>query len=156
MGYEQKEKEVSGLSGWPRYELVQAKTRAMKDKWWAMKAHELQQAADMRDTKRFYDGLKTVFGPKTSGVTPLCNADGRTDSNEILQRWAEHFNNLLKRCLCNRLSLTFLLMQIFHRRISVTCQRSLSLTVSWANHPALERVLKFITRSNNHQQWVWV
>ena len=73
-----------------------------------MKAHELQQAADMRDTKRFYDGLKTVFGPKTSGVTLLCSADGQTlltDSNEILQRWAEHFNNLLKRCLCNCLSL---------------------------------------------------
>jgi len=70
----------------------------MKDKWWAMKAHELQQAADMKDTKRFYDGLQTVFGPKMSCVTPLSSADGQTmltDSNEILQRWAEHFNNLL-------------------------------------------------------------
>ena len=79
-------------------QLVQAKTRAMKDKFWATKAHELQQAADMKDTKRFYDGLKTVFGPKTSGVTPLCSADGQTlltGSSEILQRWAEHFNNLL-------------------------------------------------------------
>ena len=52
----------------------------------------------MKDTTRFYDGLKTVFGPKTSGVTLLYSADGQTlltDSNEILKRWAEHFNNLL-------------------------------------------------------------
>jgi len=78
-------------------QLVQAKTLVTKDKWWAMKAHELQQAADMKDTDVF-DVLKTVFGPKTSGFTLLCSANGQillTDSNKILQHSAEHFNNLL-------------------------------------------------------------
>jgi len=58
-------------------QLVQAKTRAIKDKWWATKAPELQQAADMKDTKRFYDGLKTVLVQKCQAFHRWSNSANR-------------------------------------------------------------------------------
>ena len=50
--------------------------------------------------KKFHDALKTVFGPKSSGATPLLIADGSTlltNKDAILKRWAEHFNSVLNR-----------------------------------------------------------
>ena len=47
-----------------------------------------------------YDALKTIYGPKRSGATPLLSADGSTlltDKDAILKRWAEHFNSVLNR-----------------------------------------------------------
>ena len=79
---------------------VQAKTREMKNKWWKEKSRELQEAADHRDIKRFFDGLKAIYGPKCGGLAPLRTADGDTlltNKDDVLKRWAEHFNNLLNR-----------------------------------------------------------
>ena len=48
--------------------------------------------------KKFHDALKTVYGPKSSGATPLLSADGSTlliDKDVILKRWAEHFDSVL-------------------------------------------------------------
>ena len=48
--------------------------------------------------KKFHDALKTVYGPKSSGATPLLSADGSTlliDKDVILERWAEHFDSVL-------------------------------------------------------------
>ena len=50
--------------------------------------------------KKFHDALKTIYGPKSSGATPLLSADGSTlltDKDAILKRWAEHFNSVLNR-----------------------------------------------------------
>ena len=50
--------------------------------------------------KKFFDALKTVYGPKSSGTTPLLSADGTsllTDKKAILKRWAEHFVGVLNR-----------------------------------------------------------
>ena len=50
--------------------------------------------------KKFFDALKTVYGPKSSGTTPLLSADGTsllTDKEAILKRWAEHFDCVLNR-----------------------------------------------------------
>ena len=50
--------------------------------------------------KKFNDALKTIYGPKSSGATPLLSADGSqllTDKDAILKRWAEHFNSVLNR-----------------------------------------------------------
>ena len=47
--------------------------------------------------KKFFDALKTVYGPQSSGTTPLLSADGTsllTDKEAILKRWAEHFGVL--------------------------------------------------------------
>ena len=48
--------------------------------------------------KKFHDALKTKYGPKSSGATPLLSEDGSTlltDKDAILKRWAEHFNSVL-------------------------------------------------------------
>ena len=45
--------------------------------------------------KKFHDALKTVYGPKGSGTTPLLGADGSTGKDAILERLAEHFNSVL-------------------------------------------------------------
>ena len=65
--------------------------------------------------KKFFDALKTVYGPQSSGTTPplpptpppppphthtLLSADGTslmTDKEAILRRWAEHFDGVLNR-----------------------------------------------------------
>ena len=60
----------------------------------------IQQVSDQKGAKRFYDGLKAVYGNQSCGATPLTSADGRTritDRSEILKRWAEHFNDVLNR-----------------------------------------------------------
>ena len=52
--------------------------------------------------KKFFDALKTVYGPQSSETTPLLSADGTsllTDKEAILKRWAEHFDGVLKRPL---------------------------------------------------------
>ena len=50
--------------------------------------------------KKFFDALKTVYGPQSSGTTPLLSADGTsllTDKKAILKRWDEHFDAVLNR-----------------------------------------------------------
>ena len=50
--------------------------------------------------KKFFDALKTVYGPQSSGTTPLLSADGTillTDKEAILKRGAEHFDGVLNR-----------------------------------------------------------
>ena len=79
---------------------VQKKLREMQDSWFSKKADEIQGYADSHDAKRFYSALKAVYGPQSSGSPPLLNADGTkllTEKNQILQRWAEHFNSVLNR-----------------------------------------------------------
>ena len=70
----------------------------MKESWWSAKATELQDAADRKDSKAFYEGLKKVYGPKTNGSFPVFSSDGETlisDKKEVLARWKEHFETVL-------------------------------------------------------------
>jgi len=79
---------------------IQTKLRDMMDNWMKEKAAEIQKFADMHDSKRFYDSLKALYGPQASGTSPLLSADGSTlltDREQILDRWAEHFNSVLNR-----------------------------------------------------------
>ena len=69
----------------------------MQDSWLSNKADEIQGFADRNNMKNFYDGLKEVHGPTTSGSSPLLSADGSTlitDKEKILERWAEHFDSV--------------------------------------------------------------
>ena len=50
---------------------VQSRLRCMQDFWLSKKAKEIQSFADRKDMKQFHDALKTVYGPKSSGTTPL-------------------------------------------------------------------------------------
>ena len=48
--------------------------------------------------KKFFDALKTIYGPQSTGTTPLLSADGTsllTDKEAILKRWAKHFDGVL-------------------------------------------------------------
>ena len=79
---------------------VQTKLRLVQDNWLSAKADDIQSYADRHDTKIFYDALKAVYGPQTSGSSPLLSPDGTiflTDKKLILERWVEHFNNVLNR-----------------------------------------------------------
>ena len=47
-----------------------------------------------------YSALKAIYGPTSSGSSPLLTDDGSkliTDQDKILERWAEHFCNVLNR-----------------------------------------------------------
>ena len=79
---------------------VQQKLRQMQDAWLRNKADVIQSYGDRHDMKNFYDALKEVYGPTSSGSSPLLSADGNTlftDKEKILVRWAEHFNSVLNR-----------------------------------------------------------
>ncbi|XP_035658037.1 uncharacterized protein LOC118403431 [Branchiostoma floridae] len=79
---------------------VQEKLRQMRDTWLMDKAVEIQGYADKHNLKKFYDGLKEIFGPSSTGLSPLLSADGNTlitDKDDILKRWAEHFDSVLNR-----------------------------------------------------------
>ena len=72
----------------------------MLDSWVRKKTEEIQSFADRKDMKTFHDVLKIIYGPKSSGATPLLIADGNkllTDKDTTLERWAEHFNSVPNR-----------------------------------------------------------
>ena len=82
------------------FKTVQTRLRDMQDFWLSSKADEIQSFADRKDTKKFFDARKTVYGPQSSGTTPLLSADGTsllTDKEAILKRWTEHFGSVLTR-----------------------------------------------------------
>ena len=43
---------------------VQTRLRDMQDSWLRKKADEIQSFADRKDMKKFFDALKTVYGPR--------------------------------------------------------------------------------------------
>ena len=78
---------------------VQACLRVMQDSWLSRKADKIQMLADSH-SPRFFDALKSIYGPAASGTSPLLNNDGSqllTEKSAILDRWAEHFENVLNR-----------------------------------------------------------
>ena len=54
---------------------VQSTLYKMWDKWLSKKADEIQSYADQHDSKCFYETLKCVYGPQSSGSSPLLSAD---------------------------------------------------------------------------------
>ena len=76
---------------------VQKHLRNMQDTWWKARAAELQSAADRRDFKTFYQGLKAVYGPVHKASQSIKSKDGvlLTDPAKVRDRWAEHFEGVL-------------------------------------------------------------
>lgn len=77
---------------------VQAQIRQMKERWWVSRASNIQAAFDSGNMTRFYSEMRTVCGPRMIGSAPVKSVDGRqliSDSDGILNRWAEHFNSVL-------------------------------------------------------------
>ena len=72
----------------------------MQDSLLSKKADEIQSFADRKDMKKFFYALKTIYGPQSTGTTPLLSANETTlltDKDAILKRWAEHFDGVLHR-----------------------------------------------------------
>ena len=72
----------------------------MQDTWLSKKVHEIQSFVDRKNMKKFFDALKTIYGPQSSGTTPLLKTNGTsllTDKEAILKRSAEHFDGVLNR-----------------------------------------------------------
>ena len=76
---------------------VQQQLRIMQNTWWQTLAEEIQGAADRRDFKRFYQGLKAVHGPVHKASPSVKSKDGvlLTEPAKVLDRWAEHFKGVL-------------------------------------------------------------
>ena len=55
---------------------VQHQLRIMQNTWWQTLAAEIQGAADRRDFKRFYQGLKAVHGPVHKASPSIKSKDG--------------------------------------------------------------------------------
>lgn len=70
----------------------------MENNWWIEKARQMQHLADTNETQKFYDAVKTAFGPTHHPVNPIKAKDGTTlikDHAGILKRWSEHLSELL-------------------------------------------------------------
>ena len=76
---------------------AQKSLRNMQNTWWRNRTTDLQNAADKRDYKTFYQGLKAVYGPAIKATTSLKSKDGVVinEPAQILDRWAEHFKGVL-------------------------------------------------------------
>ena len=71
---------------------IQQKLRQMQDSWLSSEADEIQGYADSHNAKKFYEALKAVYGPTSSGSSPLLGTDGTTlitEKDKILERWAD-------------------------------------------------------------------
>ena len=79
---------------------LQRGLRHMHDSYLEERVKESQMYADTNNIRLFYESLKAIYGPQTSGTAPLLSSDGSTritDTNDILKRWAEHFDSVLNR-----------------------------------------------------------
>ena len=68
---------------------VLTRLRDMQDSWLSSKADEIQSFADRKNMTKFFNALKTVYGPQSSGTTRLLTTDGTsrlTDNEAILKR----------------------------------------------------------------------
>ena len=77
---------------------LQAGVRQAKNAWLEEKARQIQAFADNRDPKRFYDAINELYGPSGSKATSIRSKDCATlltDKKQILERWREHFSELL-------------------------------------------------------------
>ena len=75
--------------------------RRMQDNWFSNKAEEIERYAASNNSKEFYRSLNAIYGRQSSaGSAPLLDAKGEhliVDKGKILERWGEHFDNVLNR-----------------------------------------------------------
>ena len=62
---------------------VQTRLRDIQDSWLSKKADEILSFTGRQNMKKFFDAHKTVYGPQSSGPTPLLSADGTSLLTDI-------------------------------------------------------------------------
>ncbi|XP_072171512.1 uncharacterized protein [Diadema setosum] len=78
--------------------MLQKALRDIENQCWLDKAHEIQQLHDAKDSKNLFAALKKVYGPSTGNTAPVNSSDGKvlcTEKSDIMNRWVEHFSQLL-------------------------------------------------------------
>lgn len=73
-------------------------SRQLKDKWWRDKACRMQWLADTNQLGEFYSEVRKLINTSYRAKVPLRSLDGGyliTSKEDVLTRWAEHFNTLL-------------------------------------------------------------
>ena len=71
----------------------------MQDSCLSQNAEKIQSAAGRKDTNKFHDALKAVYGPKSSGTIQLLITDRiplLKDKDATLKRRAEHFDSVFE------------------------------------------------------------
>ena len=84
---------------------VQTRLRDMQDSWLSKKADEIQSFSDRKHMKKFFDALKTVYGPQSSGTTPLLSADGTCLLTDKEESWKDGLNTLMVSLIDHHLSM---------------------------------------------------
>ncbi|BHF69291.1 hypothetical protein SprV_0301233400 [Sparganum proliferum] len=80
--------------------LLQQRLRETRDAWTAHKAEEIQGYADCNEWKNFFLTIKVAYGPPIKETTPILSSVSSTlftKKTQILQRWDEHFQDVLNR-----------------------------------------------------------
>ena len=79
----------------------QRELRRMQNEWFANKAEEIEKHSAENNSKKLYSSLNAVYGRQAgAGSPPLLDSTGEhliTDKEKILERWREHFDNVLNR-----------------------------------------------------------
>lgn len=73
-------------------------TRQTKDTWWQEKSKHMQWLANTNQLGAFYMELRKLIGSSHRCSVPLKSLDGAQlikSKEDVLKRWAEHFNILL-------------------------------------------------------------
>ena len=75
---------------------VQLTSRRCANNYWLNLCKSIQDAADIGDTRRMYEGIKKAVGPSTSKVAPLKAKNGEiiSDPTQQLERWVEYYLEL--------------------------------------------------------------
>ena len=79
---------------------LQRKLRHMEDSWQDAKAGEVQALSDRGDSRRVFQSLKSIYGPRQPTSSPMLTADGNTlltSKPDILSRWKDYYATLLNR-----------------------------------------------------------
>ena len=70
--------------------------RKCATEFWLNASAGIQAAADKRDTKSVYEGIRKAVGPTKKSTSPLLSETGEIlhSRNEQLSRWVKHFSLL--------------------------------------------------------------
>ena len=78
-----------------------SKLRQMFNSWWDQKAQEIQDLADRKDMKGFYDALRHFnigeSGRRWLHVVKSITGEMIADAAYVLDRWSAHFESVLNR-----------------------------------------------------------
>ena len=78
---------------------LQRAIRSCANRYWTQLCSDIQQASDMGDARRMYEGIKKATGPTCQKAAPLKTKTGEViiGKDRQLERWVEHYSELYDR-----------------------------------------------------------